>query len=145
MIDGVDRGRIFVYGTLREDPDHDLYRVLARSSTFVGDATVNGRLYNLGTYPGLVLSDDPGSRVRGEVYEFQPELEAQTLRILDEYEGCDANDQTPHEYRRELVQLRFPNGETARAWAYLLNRDPAGLEMIRGGDYLEWRRNVGAA
>lgn len=140
-----DSSRIFVYGTLREDPDHDLYRVLARSSTFVGDATVSGRLYNLGTYPGLLLSDNSESRVRGEVYEFLPELEAQTLSLLDEYEGCGANDQPPHEYRRELVGVRFPNGETARVWAYVLNRDPAGLEMIRGGDYLEWLREVGAA
>lgn len=145
MTRGIESQRIFVYGTLREDPDHDMYRVLARSSNFVGDAIVSGQLYDLGTYPGLVLSRDPGSVVHGEVYEIRPDLAAAVLAILDDYEGCGASDPIPHEYRRELVRSRFPSGEATAAWAYVLNRDPAGLERIGGGDYLAWRRRVGAA
>jgi pyruvate carboxylase len=80
----IDSHRIFVYGTLRKDSDHDMYRVLARSSIFVGDATVNGDLYNLDTYPGLVLSSDAHSIVYGEVYELKPVLAARVLAILDD-------------------------------------------------------------
>lgn len=143
MTGHIDSHRIFVYGTLRKDSGHDMYRVLARSSIFVGDATVNGDLYNLDTYPGLVLSSDAHSIVYGEVYELKPELAARVLAILDDYEGCGASDPIPHEYRRKLVRVRFLSGEATEAWAYLLNRDPTGLERIPGGNYLAWRSKRG--
>jgi gamma-glutamylcyclotransferase (GGCT)/AIG2-like uncharacterized protein YtfP len=56
-------------------------------------------IYNLDTYPGLVLSSDAHSIVYGEVYELKPELAARVLAILDDYEGCGASDPIPHEYR----------------------------------------------
>lgn len=145
MTEGIGNYRIFVYGTLREDPAHDMYRVLARSATFVGDATANGRLYDLGAYPGLVLSSDPDSIVHGEVYELKPDGAAQVLTLLDNYEGCGVNDPSSHEYRRELVRVRLSNGEETNAWTYLLNRDPSDMAHIRGGDYLTWRKRPGAA
>ena len=49
---------LFVYGTLRDDPAHDMFHVLAANAELIGEATVAGRLYDLGEYPGLVLIPD---------------------------------------------------------------------------------------
>ncbi|HXF42059.1 MAG TPA: gamma-glutamylcyclotransferase family protein [Blastocatellia bacterium] len=137
--------RVFVYGTLREDAHNEMYQSLAGASTLLGDASVNGDLYDLGAYPGLLLTNEPSSVVHGEVYELKPDRAAQLIAVLDEYEGCGASAPAPHEYKRELIRVRLENGETTTAWAYLLNRDPAGLNRIPGGDYLSWRRQAGAA
>lgn len=137
MSDRIVPQTIFVYGTLRRDPTHDLYHLLARHGRFIGDARVQGRLFDLGAYPGMAL-DDTNGFVTGELYEVAVNWPSVIAR-LDEYEGCSSNDAEPHEYRRELVQALRPSGEPVRAWAYVLNRDPQGLPVIESGDYLAWR------
>jgi len=137
-VTGEQPTRIFVYGTLRRDPAHEMFHLLAKSARFVGDATVPGRLFDLGDYPGMVSSDD-GNRVIGEVYEFDPAEWPHGIRQLDEYEGCSPGDPEPHEYCREVVNARLENGETVSAWAYVLNRLPVGSREIQSGDYLASR------
>ena len=134
-MNGRSSTRLFVYGTLRRDPSHDMFHVLARSAIFLGEAEVQGRLYDLGAYPGMVVTRD-GSRVRGEVYEIQSDRWSEAIEQLDKYEGCSEADPAPHEYRRELVQTELENGQRADAWAYLLNRPTKGLPEISSGDYL---------
>jgi len=132
-----DTRALFVYGTLRRDPAHKLYHLLARHARFLGDASVRGRLYDLGSYPGMVLSDQ-NDVVVGELYEIQTNW-VDVIDQLDEYEGCASSDPLPHEYRREIVEALRPNGERIHAWAYVLNRDPQRLRRIESGDYLAWR------
>lgn len=135
-----DPDYVFVYGTLREDPDHEMYRVLARSSRFVGDGTVNARLYDLGQYPGIVLSPDPTDLVFGELYELRPELAVSALRELDDYEGLGPTDPLPHEYRREIVPVRIEGGATIPAWAYVLASPVPSHPQIPSSDYLSWKQ-----
>jgi gamma-glutamylcyclotransferase (GGCT)/AIG2-like uncharacterized protein YtfP len=130
-----DSTRLFVYGTLRRDPRHEMFHVLAKTSRFVSDARVAGRLYDLGAYPGMSLSDSSGY-VKGEIYEVHPHNWTCVIQKLDEYEGCSDHDPEPHEYRRELVRAELPSGESLDAWAYVLNRDAYGLTEIESGDYL---------
>lgn len=130
---------LFVYGTLRRDPAHELFHLLARHGHFLGDARVRGRLFDLGSYPGMTLDDDNGY-VLGELYEITSNW-VHVMTRLDEYEGCTANDPEPHEYRRELVEALQPTGTAINAWAYVLNRDPIGLPVIESGDYVSWRRS----
>ena len=137
-VTGEQPTRIFVYGTLRRDPAHEMFHLLAKSARFVGDATVPGRLFDLGDYPGMVVSHD-GNRVIGEVYEFDPAVWPFGIQQLDEYEGCSPDDPEPHEYCREVVNARLHNGKTVSAWAYVLNRWPAGSPEIKSGDYLASR------
>jgi gamma-glutamylcyclotransferase (GGCT)/AIG2-like uncharacterized protein YtfP len=132
-----DPRTIFVYGTLRRDPAHDLYHLLARHGRFIGDARVRGRLFDLGSYPGMTLDDDNGY-VSGELYEITSNW-PHVIARLDDYEGCTAADPEPHEYRREVVTALPSAGEPVTAWAYILNRDPGGLPAIESGDYLSWR------
>ncbi len=62
---------VFVYGTLRRGSVRAMSIRFPRSR-FVADAKVSGSLYDLGTYPGLLL-DDSNSLVIGEVYEVDDE------------------------------------------------------------------------
>ena len=112
-----------------------MFHVLAKKATFLNDARVAGRLYDLGAYPGMVLSDD-GSYVRGEIYEVRPDDWYTVIQRLDDYEGCSERDPLPHEYRRELVRAELRSGEVIDAWAYVLNRHAEGLREIVSGDFL---------
>ena len=127
---------LFVYGTLRKHSGGDLYHVLARNAAFVGDGTVQGRLYSLGEYPGLVLARTPTDTVKGEVYRIAGLSLNEVLALLDEYEGCGQRDPEHHEYRRTIIPVRIDNQNTIRAWAYVLNRDTQGLRRIHSGDFI---------
>ena len=133
-----DTTRLFVYGTLRRDPSHDMSDVLVGTARFAGDACVEGRLYDLGAYPGLVLTND-GHRVRGEVYELSAQDWTNVIEKLDAYEGCTPLDPAPHEYRRELIKVEMSTGQRAKAWAYILNRHTAALPEIESGDFIDKR------
>lgn len=130
---------LFVYGTLRDDPRNQMFRLVAEHGRFAGRARVRGRLFDLGEYPGLVPSND-NHFVTGELYSVEAERAAEMWNALDRYEGCSEDDPQPHEYRRTLVPAQLNDGDTVQAWAYVLNDLPAGAASIPGGDYLLWRR-----
>lgn len=117
-----------------------MHRVLARAARRVGFATVRGALYDLGTYPGLVITGNDVGRVKGEVYALEPDAAEAALALLDAYEGCAPSDPTPHEYRRVHVRLTYEDGTEGEAWTYVLNRPHSGLPRIPDGDYVAWRR-----
>ena len=133
---------LFVYGTLRGDSKNEMFQVLARDAKFLGEGKVRGRLFSLGPYPGMALSDSDDGSVRGELYQVRPERWQQVIRELDSYEGCGPDDPEPHEYRRALVDVVTASGRKVPAWAYLLNRPTAHLEEIPSGDYLSWRASA---
>jgi len=133
-----DPHRIFVYGTLRRDPRHEMFHLFAKHARYLGEATVPGRLFDLGDYPGM-LHGESSVRVVGEVYEIVPEMWDDIIRQLDEYEGCSPSDPAPHEYRRDVVNARLEGGQVLSAWAYVLNRWPTNMPEIRSGDYVSWR------
>lgn len=129
---------LFVYGTLRRGPHHETFHLLAKHVRYLGEATVPGRLFDLGGYPGMVWPDERKSVV-GEVYEVDRKHWDRISTRLDEYEGCGPSDPLPREYRREIVNARLSNGAALRAWAYVLTRAPSKSREIRSGDYLAWR------
>jgi gamma-glutamylcyclotransferase (GGCT)/AIG2-like uncharacterized protein YtfP len=131
--------RIFVYGTLRGDLSHEMSLALAQRASLLGEGTVQGQLFSLGAYPGLVLSDRLHDVVKGEVYEIAPDRIEGTLALLDEYEGLGPSEPEPHEYRREAVPVTISGAETIEAWAYVLNQPTQGLPQIPSGDFREWR------
>lgn len=135
--------QLFVYGSLRRDLAHAMHVVLARAARLVGEASVRGVLYDLGAYPGLVVTDEGDARVTGELYAFDPGSAQTALEVLDAYEGCSAADPEPHEYRREILSVRLVDGSEFTAWTYLLNRSHAGLTPVPGGDYVAWIRKRG--
>ena len=126
---------IFVYGTLRKDSGNEMYDVLARDASFAGYGTVQGRLYSLGEYPGLLPGRTPTDTVKGEVYLIGKKELTGLLARLDDYEGCGERDPEPHEYRRIIIPVQIKN-EKILAWAYILNRNPRGLPRIDSGDFI---------
>jgi len=125
--------RLFIYGTLRKGSRNSMHALLARDARFEGYAQISGRLYQLGEYPGLVPAEEPGTRVRGEVYVLEnlPEV----LARLDEYEGCGPNEPKPHEFVREQCEVALETGEKVLAWVYWYTGTVAGKDVILSGDY----------
>lgn len=116
-------GRIFVYGTLmRGECRHWLVEkaVIRR----IRAATIGGRLFDFGGYPGLRLESNGNNFVYGELIECD-RLES-VLPELDEEEGPD--------FRRELVTVKV-EGATEPAYVYVLASDPEGATVISSGDW----------
>ena len=127
--------RLFVYGTLMRGFDHPMAQLLSRSADFIGEARCRGRLYLIKHYPGLVLSDDPGDLVSGELYRLrQPEA---LLRELDMYEACGEGIAEPTEYVRRMLPLTLADEAVSEAWTYIYNWPVAGLPRIASGRFLE--------
>ena len=126
---------VFVYGTLRRSGAFPNHRLLL-PATFVGAGSFAGRLYDVGSYPAAVRSDDPAERVHGEVYLLHEP--AATLARLDAYEGCTAADPAPHEYVRAVLDVGMTGGKIIPSSVYLYNWPTTGFASIQGGDYLHW-------
>ena len=127
--------RLFVYGTLMRGFDHPMAQLLSRSADFIGEARCRGRLYLIRHYPGLVLSDDPGDLVSGELYRLrQPEA---LLREFDMYEACGEGIAEPTEYVRRMLPLTLADEAVSEAWTYIYNWPVAGLPRIASGRFLE--------
>ncbi len=113
-----------------------MHQQMCQYADFVANGEIQGQLYWLGSYPGVVTGGAPSYSIKGELYKvIQPEP---LWLLLDEYEGCKADDAEPHEYRKALISVELANGSAIDAMIYLYNRDPGELPLIVSGDYLEF-------
>jgi gamma-glutamylcyclotransferase (GGCT)/AIG2-like uncharacterized protein YtfP len=127
--------RLFVYGTLMRGFDHPMAKLLSRSADFLGEAQCRGRLYLIKHYPGLVLSDEPGEIVFGELYRLGARDEL--LGEFDMYEACGAGFPPPTEYVRQMLSVTLGDGTASEAWTYVYNWPVTGLPRIVSGRFLE--------
>ena len=128
---------LFVYGSLMGDIDTSIARLLKNNSVFLGLAQVKGTLYDLGSYPGLIVDPKAPYQIQGHLFRMhRPNY---LLPFLDEYEGT-ANPNVPNEYRRELIQLDFESKRQS-CWVYSYNLSVDGLPIIESGNYLEYLKN----
>ena len=118
---------LFVYGTLRSASGHPMHRKLRAESDFVGAGTFRGRLYDLGAFPGAVLSRSNADRVRGEIYRLREPI--RTLGALDAYED--------KAFRRLKTTVRRENGARTRCWIYLYALPVTRFRRIAGGDFIK--------
>ena len=131
---------LFVYGTLRKGAGHPMHRILSAGAEAAGEATFQGRLFDLGPYPGVVPDPAGRWRVAGEIYRMnRPEP---LLSALDEYEGCAPQDPQPHQYRRTVQPIRWGNGEQGEAWIYIYIASLKVARRIESGDYLQWQSTL---
>jgi gamma-glutamylcyclotransferase (GGCT)/AIG2-like uncharacterized protein YtfP len=91
---------------------------------------VRGSLYDLGTYPGMVLSDDSDDCVRGEIVVVQSSSD--WLR-LDTYEGYDDARPDRSLFKRVRVTATTEAGETVECWTYVYNRALKNASKIDSG------------
>jgi gamma-glutamylcyclotransferase (GGCT)/AIG2-like uncharacterized protein YtfP len=124
---------LFVYGSLmaRMDRESGPLRefgagprsLLGVHARLLGEASIQGRLYDLGGYCGVVRSEDAADRVEGELWML---ADAEYLLAqLDGYEGIVPGDPAAGEYSRVAVEARLLDGAAAapgaciEAWVYI--------------------------
>ncbi len=125
---------LFVYGTLRRGFDNRFARTLSKHGTLLGAAQMQGRLYAVDSYPGMVLSEKSNEWVKGEVNKIRNPLEI--LPVLDEYEGCGLEDAPPFEFERVLSTAFFPGAKPVDCWVYVYRMAVTEDRRIPSGDYL---------
>ncbi|WP_354685214.1 gamma-glutamylcyclotransferase family protein [Cupriavidus necator] len=129
--------RVFVYGTLRAGEVNDLNAAAQRhgitAPTLLGTATVAGRLYDFGSYPGLVL-DDTAGQVVGDIYDVADAL----VPVLDEIEEVYPGQATLF-VREEQAVLHL--GQPVGCLLYpVADSAVAALPRIDSGDWVAYRR-----
>jgi gamma-glutamylaminecyclotransferase len=114
---------VFVYGSLKRGRSNHAW--LAGQS-FIGTATTRPvyRLFNLGTYPGMIESPVAGQGIRGEVWE----VDSEGLAKLDVLEGIEEG-----EYARVLARLAAPF-DAAVVQTYVYLKSIEGMAEVIG----EW-------
>ena len=123
---------VFVYGTLRRGGSN-AFRM--EGAEFIGTGRVEGKLYVISWYPGLVPGRDLGW-VSGDVFRVGP----QQMRALDEFEGLAAGEIEGSEYRRVKVPVfleEIPQGEARCAWVYEWKGPVDESRQISSGDWID--------
>lgn len=110
---------LFVYGTLRLGSAAPQARDLAEQASFRGAASVYGRLYRVGSYPGIVLGGGSADWVPGDLFELP--RAGDLLERLDDYEGCAPHSLHPHEFARVRTLARSES-RVFDVWLYELTR-----------------------
>lgn len=122
---------LFVYGTLQPGlVPAELASAVAKL-VLIGEASINGILYDLGGYPGAVLDPLSQDRIIGVVYQL-PE-DARVLAELDAYEEFDPAAPQSSLFLRILHPVTLADGGTLQCWVYVYNRDPAPRRIMPGG------------
>lgn len=126
---------LFVYGTLMKDAEHLMSSYLLARSSYLGKATMRGKLYKVAFFPGAIYEDDGHTLVHGEVYRLhEPE---KVFEVLDDYESYDKSNPTESPFIRQEVSITL-EGERMTCWAYLYNQSPEGYVLIASGDFLKF-------
>jgi gamma-glutamylcyclotransferase (GGCT)/AIG2-like uncharacterized protein YtfP len=129
---------VFVYGTLRAGEANDIGQAAASSAlappVLIGAASVRGRLFDFGGYPGLVPAED-GVHVKGDVYQVDERLVAVLDQIEEVYPG-EAGLFMQHEVTVNV------DGAALSCLYYPVQRDAVdGLPEIGSGDWVAYRRS----
>ena len=127
---------VFVYGTLRAGEVNDLRTAAARHAlpdpVLIGNAAVQGRLYDFGSYPGLVL-DEQGATVQGEVWC----IDARLVLVLDEIEEVYPDEAGLFASERKAILC---DGRLLDCLIYPVDaRAAASRPAIASGDWIAWR------
>lgn len=125
---------LFVYGSLMGSIQSKIARLLHENSDFLGVAKVQGRLYDLGSYPGLII-DENAALVEGHIFKLHHP--AALLDYLDQYEGILPNNPDLNEYVRQLIPVDL-SGEMLQCWAYIYQLSIQNLPIISFPNYLDY-------
>ena len=128
---------LFVYGSLRSGFKSHAYEYISRFFSFVSEAKVRGKLYDLGPYPAGVSSEGENFII-GELYtiKHQPEFKW-AIGQLDDYEGVAGEEGEVPLYKRELVDVLL-SSNTTPAWIYWYVGSVEGKPLIESGDMIQY-------
>src|SRR5713226_7805567 len=122
---------LFLYGTLKPNEAASDVAETVRTLRRVGSATVPGRLYDFGDYPGAVIDQSAKTSIKGELFELPNDDSA--LKALDDYEEFNRKD------RNYILLIRprtvaTPHGDRLMdACVYVFSRNPGGARQQVGG------------
>jgi gamma-glutamylcyclotransferase (GGCT)/AIG2-like uncharacterized protein YtfP len=125
---------LFVYGTLLQS-ENTFGHYVKNHSKYLTKGRFEGRLFNIGEYPGAVQEPGSDSFVLGSIVLLKNPEEA--LKVMDAYEGFGAEQPQPNEFIRCEIEIES-EVETIRCWTYLYNHPVEHLYQIEEGDYLKF-------
>jgi gamma-glutamylcyclotransferase (GGCT)/AIG2-like uncharacterized protein YtfP len=120
---------LFVYGTLRPGRAPAAIAAQARRLVTLGAATVRGRVYDLGYYPGAVLDPAVRTTIAGTVLRLPDD--PSVLAALDAYEGYVPTDRARSLFVRARTSARLADGRRLACWVYVYNADPRARSRQR--------------
>ncbi|MEA2707857.1 MAG: putative glutamine amidotransferase [Phycisphaerales bacterium] len=121
---------LFCYGTLLRDAAPKSLALLCRRLHRLCTASVTGQLYDLGSYPGLVLGGEDATTIRGEIVAVRS---ASDWLRLDAYEGADSSQPDRSLFNRVRTMVTTDAGERVECWIYVYNRDLTHAARIDSG------------
>jgi len=124
---------LFAYGTLQPGLAPAAVASAVAKLVTIGEAFVNGVLYDLGGHPGAVLDSASQDRIIGAVYQL-PE-DPSVLVELDAYEDFNPSAPQGSLFLRVLHPVALATGGTLQCWVYVYNRDPGSAQVIPGGKF----------
>ena len=128
---------LFVYGSLLSSMAHLIHARLIQQATYINKGYFQGKLYDLGEYPGALASDDASDQICGELYLLHNK---NMLSALDEYEGYEEMNLAESVFRREIVPVILADGTLQQAYIYLYNARLPAKSLIYSGDYFLFKQ-----
>ena len=129
---------VFFYGSLiTGQSGREELPGIEKMISLISQASVAGTLFDLGDYPGLILSDR--GLVFGEVYRIHRESTQQLLDRLDIFERFDPTNRSESLFIRQMVRMVEPNID---AWLYIYNQDTCGHPIVASGKWQTYRQSV---
>ena len=119
--------KLFVYGTLLTGEGNWSWAL--NPQVGIPDRLKGAKLYNLGSFPGIKLSDNPDDEVIGEMFE----IPLEKLSTIDRLEGYNPHKESTSMYSR--IEVVLSSGETAYTYRY--NGSTTEESRIQFGD---WRK-----
>jgi|ERR1700757_868425 gamma-glutamylcyclotransferase (GGCT)/AIG2-like uncharacterized protein YtfP len=127
---------LFSYGTLLPRLAPPEIKPTMQRLRRVGRGFVRGQLFDLGEYPGAILSRK-GPTIAGQIFELPDDPEV--LKRLDDYEGFDRSDPQASLFIRQRRSVQREDGSKVFCWVYIYNRPLTRARALRGGDYAKGR------
>ena len=133
---------LFVYGSLRSGFNNPAYGYISKYFTLIGEAYVNGKLYQLSDFPVAVPSEND-SLIKGELYTIKVPSECSwAFAQLDDYEGVQVEEGEHPLYKRVLTAV-FMNDKEEKAWVYWYNGSIENGTRIEESDLLAYLKQRG--
>jgi len=127
---------LFSYGTLLPSLAPPEIKSTVRRLRRVGRGFVRGHLFDLGEYPGAILTRT-GSQIAGQIFELPDDPEV--LDRLDEYEGFDPANPASSLFVRKRRCVQLQDGRRFFCWIYSYNRPVTAARHLGGGVYSKAR------
>lgn len=126
---------LFTYGTLSKNAAPREIAPTFKKLKYVGKGIVNGKLYDLGNFPGIILSKSSRNKVYGHVFELPDD--PSVLKDLDKYEEFSSSRRASSLFVRKQIPVKFMSGDPVKCWIYVYNKDVSHSNLIPSGDYAQ--------